>query len=64
MQVKIASVDGYQFFINEVTEFIQMKFTLNLSVNPFFQDTIAVSDQLCVSVGFDLQSPDYAKTLT
>lgn len=63
-QVKIASVDGYQFFINEVTEFIQMKFMLDLSVKPFFQDTIAVSDQLTVSVGFDSQSPDYAKTLT
>ncbi|PKP31078.1 MAG: hypothetical protein CVT99_10490 [Bacteroidetes bacterium HGW-Bacteroidetes-16] len=64
MQVKIASVDGYQFFINEVTEFIQMKFMLDLIVNPFFQDTIAVSDQLTISVAFDLQSPDYAKTLT
>lgn len=64
MQVKIASVDSYQFFINEVTEFIQMKFMLDLSVNPFFQDSLAVSDQLTVSVGFDPQSPDYAKTLT
>jgi hypothetical protein len=64
MQVKKASVDGYQFFINEVTEFIQMKFMLDLSVKPFFHDTIAVSDQLSVSVGFDLQSPDYGKTLT
>lgn len=64
MQVKKASVDSYQFFINGVTEFIQMKFMLNLSVNPFFQDTIAVSDQLTVSVAFDFQSSDYAKTLT
>lgn len=63
-QIVKASSDSYLYLINEVTDIINMKFMVRLNVEPFFQDTIAASDQLGVSISYDSIGPDYTGTLT